>query len=67
MRGAEYRPRLRLLGADGEPSGIDLDLHLLPEIEARLPKPFAGESQGRDLVLILVLPADREAAKDVGR
>ena len=28
--------RLRLLGADGEPPGIYLDLHLLPEIETRL-------------------------------
>ncbi len=53
-----------LLGANRQLGLIHLDLHFLAEIEAGLPKPFAGEAQGGHLVLILKLPADRQSAED---
>ncbi len=61
------RYRRPLLGANRQPALINPDLDFLPEIEARLPQPLAGDSQRRHPVLILVLPADRQSAEDARR
>ncbi len=42
-----------LLCANRQLALIDFDLHLLPEIEARLAQPFPRETKGGHLVLVL--------------